>query len=87
MAFDASKDEKLDSRVVEGDNDTFIELSLVRYDGGDVKVQLSRYTEDDETKERKYRRLGRLTIREARAIPGAIGSLLDELEPDSDSSE
>ncbi len=83
MAFDPSKDKKLTTTLVAGDSDTFIEVALVRYDEGEEKIQLARFMlEDSENPEskRKWRKLGRLTLREAASTFEAGRALLVDLE-------
>lgn len=84
MPYDESKNEVIISVGFDADNDTFIEISVVSYNGGEPKIQLSRYTMDGE--ERKYRKLGRLTFSEATklcaALPPIVESNAPEAEPD-----
>ncbi len=76
MAFDASLNKVLDSEVIEGDT-TSIEVSLNSYNEGAPKIQLSRFSTDEEG-ERRYRKLGRLSYQEAEEVFDALGRILSE---------
>jgi len=63
-------------------SETEIEVSLMRYNGGDVKVQVSRYLRDDDTGKCTFRKLGRMMPAEAEAVAKAILGLTGAKAPD-----
>jgi len=76
MVFDPDKDKTLDERVFDADkDDQRIEVKLVTYDGGPTKVQLSRFSLSTEG-ERKYLKLGRVSLEEATKVRDALSELL-----------
>jgi len=65
MAFDASKDKTL---AVKSFGE--IEVKLCSYNGGEAKVQVTRFEQKGDT--RVYGKLGRMTVAEARAAAELI---------------
>lgn len=78
MPYDASLDQRVDSRTWEGDGDR-ITVSVYSYNNGAKKMQLSR---ENLNKEGEYRfaKLGRLTKEEASAIIPLMQELVDSLD-------
>ena len=78
MPYDASLDQRVDSRTWEGDGDR-ITVSVYSYNNGAKKMQLSR---ENLNKEGEYRfaKLGRLTKEEASAIITLMQELVDSLD-------
>ena len=74
MAFDPKLDQTLDSEIIEGEG-TSVEVSLRRYGDGDPKVQLSRFSTEEDG-QRRYRKLGRLTLEEAESVWDTLGRFL-----------
>ena len=75
MAFDPTKDKLIKSQEFAASKDgQFIEVKLVSYDGGDEKIQITRF-DAPEGEERKFLKLGRLTLDEARSVRDAITEL------------
>jgi hypothetical protein len=85
-AFDAAKDKTLAVETFGDDDDGTIEVKVAQYGDGDPKIQISRYA-DDEEGQRKFKKLKRLTIREALELHGKLGILLDLDKADTDASE
>jgi hypothetical protein len=76
--FDPTKDKTIKETLVEADKEgNMIELKLVSYDGGSEKVQISRF-EVAEGGERKYRKLGRMSVGESRRGRDAITKFFGE---------
>ena len=74
MVFDSEKDKTLDKTVFDADRGgEQIEVKLSSYDGKDPKIQISRFEVDED--ERKFRKLGRLTVNEARQVRDALTKL------------
>jgi hypothetical protein len=67
MAFDRTKDIELNSKEVLNDGSTVITVGIYQYNGGVPKVQIKReiLKSDDE---RKFAKLGRLTLDEVAAV-------------------
>jgi hypothetical protein len=66
MTFDRTKDVELASKEVLNDGSTIITVGIYQYNGGVQKVQIKR--EIERNGERKFAKLGRLTIEEAEAV-------------------
>ena len=78
--FDPEKDDVKKLEVIEADrDDTFIEVKLVSHDGGPDKIQLSRYYEPEDT-ERKFQRLGRISLDEAAKVRDALTKLIGDAQ-------
>jgi len=78
LAFDPTKDKTIKSRVFDASAaGEQIEVKLSSYDGGPEKIQISRYQVVDGA-ENKFRKLGRLTLDEARCVRDAITALAEE---------
>jgi len=78
LTFDPTKDKTTKETLVEADKEgNMIELKLVSYDGGPEKVQISRF-EAAEGGERKYRKLGRMSVEESRRVRDAITKFVGE---------
>lgn len=73
--FDETKDETLAIESFEAERGTTIELKVSKYDGGEPKMQLTRFA-DTEENGRRYMKLGRLTAGEARMLYKKICELL-----------
>lgn len=78
MPYDSSLDQRVDSRMWEGDGDR-ITVSVYSYNNGAKKMQISR---ENLNKEGEYRfaKLGRLTKEEASAIIPLMQELVDNLD-------
>jgi len=75
--FDPTKDEVVREVVVPAeDEDERIEVKLVRYNEGPEKIQISRFKQSGD--ERKYLKLKRLFVEEARQVRDAITELIGE---------
>lgn len=67
MAFNRDKDVELDSKEVLNDENNVLTIGIYQYDGGVPKVQIKReITKSDG--ERKFAKLGRLTLDEVEAV-------------------
>lgn len=66
MAFNKDKDIELESKEVLNTGSTIITVGIYQYDGGVSKVQIKR--EVDRNGERKFAKLGRLTLEEVEAV-------------------
>jgi len=66
MAFDRTKDVELESKEVLNDGVNIITIGIYQYNGGVPKVQIKR--EIDKNGERKFAKLGRLTLEEVEAV-------------------
>ena len=80
MAYDKSKNEVLDERVVEGSS-TCYAVTLNSYNGGDPKVQISQFEWEEE--DRKYLKLKRMPVEDARDVARAILDLTSSKEADN----
>ena len=70
--YDATKDKTLEKvDIVEEGGESGIELSVCSYNEGEEKIQLTRW-KTDKSGERKYAKLGRMTIVEAAAVADKI---------------
>ena len=79
MVFDPEKDKTIDERVVAASRDgQFIEVKKVSYDGGDEKIQLTRFSVKSDGETRSYLKLGRLSLDEAVLVKDAIEELTKE---------
>jgi len=67
MAFDRTKDVELESKQVYDDGSTILTVGLYQYNGGVMKVQIKREILKSDG-ERKFAKLGRLTLEEAEAV-------------------
>jgi len=77
LVFIPAKDKTIRARVVEADrDDQKIEVKLVSYDEGPEKIQISRYYASGDA-ERKYQKLGRMSIAEAERVRNAITRLIE----------
>ena len=77
MVFDPEKDETIREVVVDADrDDQKIEVKLVSYDEGPEKIQISRYYAPGDA-ERKYQKLGRMSVAEAERVRDAITELIE----------
>jgi hypothetical protein len=75
MAYDKSLDATLVTKEVFADDKTAVLMSAHSYNGGEVKIQLSReYIKRDGT--RSFRKLGRLSMVEASAVAQAMPEFL-----------
>lgn len=69
MAFDASKDKTLfEKKMSSGDG--AVTVAICQYDGGEMKIQISRFYQE------KWVKLGRLNRVEAKFVADAINELL-----------
>lgn len=60
--YDKSLDKEIEVKVLEfPDRNTNIKVSIMEYNGGAKKLQLSRVNFDPNTQEEKFAKLGRLT--------------------------
>lgn len=76
MVFDPGKDRAAKVEEVEADKaGQKIEVKLVSYDGGPLKVQLARF--DETNGARKYLKLGRMSINEASDVCKVLSEILD----------
>ena len=67
MAFNRDKDVELESKEVLNDGNNVLTIGIYQYDGGVPKVQIKReITKSDG--ERKFAKLGRLTLEEVEAV-------------------
>lgn len=76
MAYDAAKDEVIETLgniMPNPEATTYLMVKVRRYDGGDAKVAIERLS----TKNDALRKLGRLTLMEAKEL----GDLLTHLVP------
>ena len=77
MAFDESKDKTLKATVLEpNEYGERLEVKLASYNGKDPQVQVSRFTESGDM--RSFRKLGRMTIDEAKNVAAAIASIVED---------
>ncbi|KKN73525.1 hypothetical protein LCGC14_0399670 [marine sediment metagenome] len=75
MVFDATQDEVLCIRTEEI-GDVHMEVKLVSRNQGEPKIQISRFVIEEPSRAVKYRRLGRMTLDEAKWVKGVVGELL-----------
>ena len=68
MAYDAGKDKVLAVRT-----SGTVEVKLCQYNGGEIKVQVTRFEQKGDT--RVYGKLGRMTLDEAREVAEAIDNI------------
>lgn len=67
MTFNRDKDVELDSKEVLNDGNNVLTIGIYQYDNGVPKVQIKReITKSDG--ERKFAKLGRLTLEEVEAV-------------------
>ena len=78
MAFDKSLDETIESKTIEFET-TKIIVSIMSYNKGKPKIQLSRLNIDKEGKD-VFSKLGRLTKDEAIRIVEVMGELIQQME-------
>jgi len=84
--FDESKDVVIASEVFGADRDSFIEVKLVSRDDADPKIQFTRFaekdgeSEDESVGERKYLKLGRVSIPEVKQMFERCNDMLHALE-------
>jgi hypothetical protein len=75
MAYDPSLNVTLVEKEVYADDKTAISLTADQYNGGEIKIQISRtYIKRDGS--RSFRKLGRLTMVEAGAVAQAMPEFL-----------
>ena len=67
MAFNSDKDVELNSKEVLNDGSTIITVGIYQYNGGVPKVQIKREIQKSDG-ERKFAKLGRLTLEEVEAV-------------------
>ena len=67
MAFNSDKDVELESKEVLNDGSTIITVGIYQYDGRIPKVQIKREILKSDG-ERKFAKLGRLTLEEVEAV-------------------
>jgi len=67
MAFNRDKDVELESKEVLNDGSTIITVGIYQYDGRVPKVQIKREIQKSDG-ERKFAKLGRLTLEEVEAV-------------------
>jgi hypothetical protein len=72
--YDAKKDVTLERETVIGEGEESIEVSVCSYNDGAEKIQLTR-CKTDKNGEKKYSKLGRMTISEAAAVADKIMEL------------
>lgn len=78
MAFDKRLDVVIASREVLDDGDNCLAVAVHQYDGGVPKVQIKREVTTKKG-ERKFAKLGRLTITEANAVQEGLQWAVKEL--------
>ncbi len=76
MAYDEKKDEVLYIRVEEFSEANHLEVKLVRYDKGEPRIQIARFSLKSHEEGAKYRRLGRMTLNEACWATRAIEEII-----------
>ena len=77
MAYDASKDKKIKTVDIHIYKNNYYQLDFFSYDGGPIKMQISKYY-IDKNNERKYTRgVGRLTLGAIENILGAFKSVVN----------
>ena len=79
MAFDASKDKELASKVLESfDGSTQLVVGVYSYNGGEPKVQIGRivHYKNGNT---GHKKLGRMTLQESLAVAGVMPEMLNQI--------
>lgn len=59
--YNSDKDEIINERTIYLGENKFIEISTRRYDKGEPKIQITRYSQNHDGTKKEYKKLGRLT--------------------------
>ena len=92
MAYDESRDVVIASEVFAGERDTYIEVKLVSRDKKDPQLQFSRFAEKGGESEgesvgaRRWMKLGRLSIAEAKRMFEICNDMVHALESDDNAA-
>lgn len=78
-SFDKSLDKEIAKKVLNFDK-TQVIVSIMCYNEGSHKIQLSRLVQDGESGDWKFAKLGRLTKDEAIATAGAMADLVAKMK-------